>query len=47
MVKYLLARLGFFDCIAIFADRYGAAKSSISEDLAILRQTLASDQMVF
>src|SRR5699024_1098227 len=27
-----------------FADRYGAAKSSISEDLAILRQTLANDQ---
>ena len=44
MVKYLLARPHTLIALPFFADRYGAAKSSISEDLAILRQTLASDQ---
>lgn len=44
MVKHLLARPHTLIALPFFADRYGAAKSSISEDLAILRQTLASDQ---
>lgn len=44
MVKYLLARPHTLIAVPFFADRYGAAKSSISEDLAILRQTLANDQ---
>lgn len=44
MVKYLLARPHTLIALPFFADRYGAAKSSISEDLAILRQTLANDQ---
>ncbi|GAB2065707.1 pur operon repressor [Lactobacillus gasseri] len=44
MVKYLLARSHTLIALPFFADRYGAAKSSISEDLAILRQTLANDQ---
>lgn len=44
MVKYLLARPHTLIALQFFADRYGAAKSSISEDLAILRQTLANDQ---
>ena len=44
MVTYLLARPHTLIALPFFADRYGAAKSSISEDLAILRQTLASDQ---
>lgn len=44
MVKYLLARPHTLIALSFFADRYGAAKSSISEDLAILRQTLANDQ---
>ncbi len=43
-VKYLLARPHTLIALPFFADRYGAAKSSISEDLAILRQTLANDQ---
>ena len=47
MVKYLLARPHTLIALPFFADRYGAAKSSISEDLAILRQTLANDQMEF
>ena len=44
MVKYLLARPHTLIALPFFADRYGAAKSSTSEDLAILRQTLANDQ---
>ena len=44
MVKYLLARPHTLIALPFFANRYGAAKSSISEDLAILRQTLANDQ---
>lgn len=44
MVKYLLVRPHTLIALPFFADRYGAAKSSISEDLAILRQTLANDQ---
>ena len=44
MVKYLLARPHTLIALTFFADSYGAAKSSISEDLAILRQTLANDQ---
>jgi purine operon repressor len=44
MVKYLLARPHTLIALPFFADRYGAAKSSISEDLAILRQILANDQ---
>ena len=44
MVKYLLARPHTLIALPFFADRYGAAKSSISEDLVILRQTLANDQ---
>mgnify|MGYP001852551751 FL=1 len=44
MVKYLLARPHTLIALPFCADRYGAAKSSISEDLAILRQTLANDQ---
>ena len=44
MVKYLLARPHTLIALPFFADRYGADKSSISEDLAILRQTLANDQ---
>lgn len=44
MVKYLLAHPHTLIALPFFADRYGAAKSSISEDLAILRQTLANDQ---
>ncbi len=44
MVKYLLARPHTLIALPFFAERYDAAKSSISEDLAILKQTLASNQ---
>lgn len=44
MTKYLLARPHTLIALPFFAERYGAAKSSISEDLAILKHTLASKQ---
>lgn len=44
MVKYLLERPHTLIPLPFFADRYGAAKSSISEDLAILKSTLATNQ---
>lgn len=44
MVKYLMARPHTLIALPFFAERYDAAKSSISEDLAILRHTLASNQ---
>lgn len=44
MVKYLLARPHTLIALPFFAERYDAAKSSISEDLAILKHTLASNQ---
>lgn len=44
MVKYLLERPHTLIPLPFFADRYGAAKSSISEDLAILKETLAANK---
>ena len=43
MTKYLMERPHTLIALPFFAKRYGAAKSSISEDLAILLQ-LESDQ---
>lgn len=44
MTNYLLARPHTLISLPFFASKYGAAKSSISEDLAILKHTLASQQ---
>lgn len=44
ITKYLLARPHMLTALPYFAESYGAAKSSISEDLAILKQTLAARQ---
>lgn len=44
MTKYLLERPHTLISLPFFSDRYGSAKSSISEDLAILRHTLAANQ---
>lgn len=44
MTKYLMERPHTLIALPFFAKRYGAAKSSISEDLAILKHTLASNQ---
>lgn len=44
MTKYLLERPHTLISLPFFADRYNAAKSSISEDLAILKRTLANNQ---
>ena len=44
MTKYLLERPHTLISLPFFADRYHAAKSSISEDLAILKRTLANNQ---
>lgn len=44
MVKYLLARPHTLIPLPFFAKRYGAAKSSISEDLSIFKKTLAQQQ---
>lgn len=44
MTKYLLERPHTLISLPFFSDRYGAAKSSISEDLAILKHTLAANQ---
>ena len=44
MVKYLLERPHTLIPLPFFANRYGAAKSSISEDLAILKDTLAANK---
>lgn len=38
MTKYLLERPHTLISLPFFADRYNAAKSSISEDLAILKE---------
>ena len=44
MTKYLMERPHTLIALPFFAKRYGAAKSSISEDLAILKHTLANNQ---
>lgn len=44
MTKYLLDRPHTLISLPFFAKRYDAAKSSISEDLAILKHTLAANQ---
>lgn len=44
MTKYLMERPHTLIALPFFAKRYGAAKSSISEDLAILKHTLAGNQ---
>lgn len=44
MVKYLLERPHTLIPLPFFAGRYGAAKSSISEDLTILKETLAANK---
>ncbi|MBD5431307.1 MAG: pur operon repressor [Lactobacillus sp.] len=44
MTKYLMQRPHTLISLPFFAKRYDAAKSSISEDLAILKHTLASNQ---
>ncbi|MDO4912686.1 MAG: pur operon repressor [Lactobacillus sp.] len=44
MTKYLLEHPHKLISLTFFAERYDSAKSSISEDLAILKQTLASNQ---
>ncbi|WEV43943.1 pur operon repressor [Lactobacillus sp. ESL0684] len=44
MTKYLMERPHKLIPLPFFVKRYGAAKSSISEDLAILKHTLASNQ---
>ncbi|RVU70356.1 MULTISPECIES: pur operon repressor [Lactobacillus] len=44
MTKYLMERPHTLISLPFFAQRYGAAKSSISEDLAILKHTLAGNQ---
>ncbi len=40
MTSYLLGHPRELISLSFFADRYGAAKSSISEDLAIIKETL-------
>ncbi|MGQ5709706.1 pur operon repressor [Lactobacillus sp. PSON] len=44
MTKYLMERPHTLISLPFFAKRYNAAKSSISEDLAILKHTLAANQ---
>ena len=44
MTKYLMERPHTLISLPFFAKRYDSAKSSISEDLAILKHTLASNQ---
>lgn len=44
ITKYLLARPHVLTSLPYFAENYGAAKSSISEDLGILKRTLAADE---
>ncbi|BAQ56640.1 pur operon repressor [Lactobacillus acetotolerans] len=44
MTKYLMERPHTLISLPFFVKRYGAAKSSISEDLAILKHTLAANQ---
>lgn len=44
MTKYLMERPHNLISLPFFATRYGAAKSSISEDLTILKHTLADNQ---
>lgn len=44
MTKYLMERPHTLISLPFFAKRYDAAKSSISEDLAILKHTLANNQ---
>ena len=44
MTKYLMERPHTLIALPFFAKRYGAAKSSISEDLAILKHTLADNE---
>lgn len=44
MTKFLMERPHKLVSLPFFAQRYDAAKSSISEDLAILKHTLASNQ---
>lgn len=44
LTNYLLTRPHTLIALPFFAKRYDAAKSSISEDLAIVKQTLANQQ---
>ncbi|MBN6049419.1 pur operon repressor [Lactobacillus helveticus] len=44
MTKYLMEHPHTLIALPFFAKRYGAAKSSISEDLAILKHALANNQ---
>lgn len=43
MTQYLLARPHTLIPLTLFADRYGAAKSSISEDLTIIKEVFESE----
>jgi purine operon repressor len=43
MTEYLLVRPHHLIPLTTFADRYGAAKSSISEDLAIIKEVFEDD----
>ncbi|WP_138496096.1 pur operon repressor [Paenibacillus pinistramenti] len=45
MTEYLLVRPHQLIPLTTFADRYGAAKSSISEDLAIIKEVFEEDGM--
>ncbi|AOZ92821.1 pur operon repressor [Paenibacillus crassostreae] len=45
MTQYLLNRPHTLIPLTAFADRYGAAKSSISEDLAIIKEVFESEGM--
>ncbi|GGA51079.1 Pur operon repressor [Paenibacillus physcomitrellae] len=45
MTEYLLTRPHQLIPLTTFADRYGAAKSSISEDLAIIKEVFEEDGM--
>ncbi|MHA0857606.1 pur operon repressor [Paenibacillus sp. CMAA1364] len=45
MTQYLLNRPHILISLTTFADRYGAAKSSISEDLAIIKEVFEDEGM--
>lgn len=44
MTQYLLSKPHTLISLPFFASKYDSAKSSISEDLSILRKTLATNQ---
>lgn len=45
MTQYLLSRPHTLIPLTTFAERYGAAKSSISEDLAIIKEVFEDEGM--